>query len=75
MLIRTKLVEIEVKNIDLSDVCELYQAEETTISEELEDGQVAELVATSTGAVTLIIHGKGGDVTAVTFNTPVEIVK
>lgn len=65
MLIRTKLISLEVKNIDLSDLYDIYQTEENTVSEKLSDGQMVELITTSTGATSLIIHGKAGDVTEI----------
>lgn len=65
MIIRTKLISFEVKNIDLSDLYDLYQQEDNTVSEKLSDGQMVELITTSTGATSLIIHGKAGDVTEI----------
>lgn len=65
MIIRTKLISFEVKNIDLSDLYDLYQKEDNTVSEKLSDGQMVELITTSTGATSLIIHGKAGDVTEI----------
>lgn len=43
MIIRTKLISFEVKNIDLSDLYDLYQKEDNTVSEKIErrsDGRI-----------------------------------
>lgn len=65
MKVRTKIIALEVKNIDLSELYDIYQAETESVTEVLADGQMAELVTTSTGAVSLIIHSKCGEVTEI----------